>query len=218
MRTRMLVALGLLGLPTLPVDAAAQLGGRPAQDWAPTLESGRRLEGLDIENVIDALELRPTDVVADVGAGTGIFTVPLAQAVGPGGTVLAVEVDAGFLPMIQEKARTSGVSNVQTVLGAYEDPKLPRRDVTVAFFHDVLHHIEDRQGYLRALAGYMAPGSRIAVVDYDAGHPSSPHQDQPEMLISPEQVEGWMRDAGFELTDEIELFEEKFFSIYTKAR
>ncbi len=196
--------------------AAAQLGSQPAERWALTLESGRRLESLEIEEVVAAIGLRPGESVADIGAGTGIFSVPMARTVGTAGTVYSVEVDAGFLPIIEGKAREQGVGNIRTVLGEFGDPKLPVRDIDVAFFHDVLHHVEQREAYIRALAAYMAPGSRIVVVDYDKNVPGIPHADQPEMLIGPEEVAGWMRAAGFDATREIEMFPDKFFVVYTK--
>jgi tRNA A58 N-methylase Trm61 len=197
---------------------SAQLGSQPADRWALTLESGGRLERLEIEEVVAAIGLRPGDVVADIGAGTGIFSVPIARAVGSTGTVYSVEVDSGFLPLIESKAREGGVSNIRAVLGEFGDPRLPSRDVDVAFFHDVLHHIEQREAYIRALAVYMSAGSRIVVVDYDKGVPGVPHSNQPEMLIGPDDVRGWMASAGFEVTREIVMFEDKFFVIYTKTR
>ncbi|MQA89978.1 MAG: methyltransferase domain-containing protein [Gemmatimonas sp.] len=217
MKTRLAVFLGILATAALSTPASGQLGGRPAEEWAATLESGRRMEGLDIENVVRALSLSPGDVVADIGAGTGIFTVPIATQVGPSGAVLAVEVDDGFLPMIDEKARQANLTNIRPVLGGFDDPNLPRDDVDLAFFHDVLHHIQERPEYLGILADYLAQGSRVAIVDYDANHASSPHQNEPEMLITPDQVDEWMRGAGFERTEEVDLFEEKFFVIYTKT-
>ena len=195
---------------------AAQLGSRPAQDWAITLESGQRLESLEIEEVVAAIGLAPGETVADIGAGTGIFSVPMARTVGAGGTVYSVEVDAGFLPIIEGKAREQGVTNIRTVLGEFGDPKLPVRDIDVAFFHDVLHHIEQRAAYIRALAAYMGPGGRIVVVDYDMNVPGVPHSNQPEMLIAPDQVAGWMSAAGFDVTREVEMFDDKFFVVYTK--
>ena len=217
LRLRFLAPLGLLVVSaqvTTPLSAL-QLGGRPAEEWALTLESGRRLGSLEIEEVVARMGLQQGDVVADIGAGTGVFSVSLARAAGPSGTVIAVEVDAGFLPMIAQKAVDGGVENIHPVLGAFEDPKLPRRAVDVAFFHDVIHHIEKRQEYFLATAAYMAPASRIVVVDYHGGHPA-PHGDQPELQTTLREVTELMAVAGFDLTQEFELFDEKFFVVFTK--
>ncbi len=208
----------LLSSATASSLSAVQLGGRPAEEWAITLENGRRLGGLEIAEVVSLMELQPGEVVADIGAGTGIFSVPMARAVGPTGTVLAVEVDAGFLPIIDGKAQEAGVDNVRSVLGEFGDPKLPRRDVDVAFFHDVLHHIEQREAYIQTLASYMAPGGRMVVVDYDMNMPRVPHSNTPEMLVAPDQVARWMANAGFDVTREFDLFEDKFFVVYTRVR
>ena len=210
-------SMGLALASAFPAPLAAQLGSRPAEEWAITLENGRRLDALAIDRVVASIGLSPGDVVADIGAGTGIFSVPMAREVAPEGLVLAVEVDAGFLPIIESKARENGVDNVQPVLGEFGDPKLPQ-SVDVAFFHDVLHHIEQRQAYIIALAQYMSVGSRIVVVDYDMNVERVPHSNEPAMLISPDQVAGWMRAAGFEPTREVDMFDDKFFVIYTKRR
>lgn len=199
----------------LSVSVQAQLGSRPADEWVITLESGRRLESLEIEQVVASIGLAAGEVVADIGAGTGIFSVPLARAVGASGTVYAVEVDAGFLPLISAKAELGGVANVTPVLGEFTDPRLPAQ-VDVAFFHDVLHHIQDRAGYLKAMIPYLPVGSRIVVVDYDMNVPGVPHSNEPEMLISPDQVAGWMAEAGFQVTRTIDMFEDKFFVVYTR--
>jgi hypothetical protein len=130
--------------------------------------------------------------------------------------VLSVEVDSGFLPIIEQKAREQRVGNVRPVLGEFTDPRLPRRDIDVAFFHDVLHHIEQRAMYLSTLATYMQSGSRIVVVDYDGDAAGVPHANQPEMLIRPAEVARWMDAAGFDVTREIDMFDDKFFVVYTK--
>ncbi len=210
------LALVTLAFAATAVPASAQLGSQPAAQWSVTLEGGRRLEALEIDAVVAAIGLRAGDVVADIGAGTGIFSVPMARAVGAGGTVYSVEVDGGFFPLIDAKAREVGVSNIRTVLAEFGDPKLPVRDVDVAFFHDVLHHIQEREAYIRALAAYLPAGSRVVVVDYDKNVQGVPHSNQPEMLIGPDEVAAWMSAAGFDVTREVEMFEDKFFVVYTK--
>lgn len=213
---RLAAASVVLAVAVGTAPLSAQLGSRPADQWALTLESGRRMESLEIQDVVSRIGLEPGDIVAEIGAGTGIFSVPLARAVGPDGLVLAEEVDEGFLPMISDKEAQAGLDNIQPVLGRFEDPRLPRGDVDVAFFHDVLHHIADRGPYLQTTASYLRPGGRIVVVDYDMNVPGVPHSNQPEMLIGPDQVDGWMRAAGLELTRTVDMFDDKFFVIYTK--
>ena len=88
---------------TAAADEAAQLASRPVGEWQRVLDSPERLASLRIDEVVATLALRPTDVVADLGAGTGPFTVAMARAV-PSGRVYAVEVDAGFLPIIADRA------------------------------------------------------------------------------------------------------------------
>ena len=90
-----------LGLASTPADA--QLASRPAAEWKATLEAPARVEGLKIEQVVKALKLKDGDVVADLGAGTGLFEPQLAYAIGTRGRVYAVEIDKGFLDEIDRK-------------------------------------------------------------------------------------------------------------------
>lgn len=85
----------------------------------------------------------------------------------------------------------------------------------MAFFHDVLHHLQERAAYLQVLVPYMGLGSRIIVVDYDRNVEGVPHSDQPEMLISPAEVAGWMAEAGFDVSREWDLFDDRFVVRYT---
>jgi arsenite methyltransferase len=193
-------------------SVAAQLGSRPADEWRKVLDAPERIAALKVNEVIARLQLDPTDVVADLGAGTGPFDVPFAKAV-PSGAVYAVEVDEGFLPLIREKTRAAGVTNVQTVLGIFTDPKLPAA-VDVAFMHDVLHHIGDRAAYFRTLTKYLKPGARLAIIDF---HPAkSPHQDQPALQVSKEQTRAMLAELGFKPSEDIPLFEDRWFVIFSK--
>jgi ubiquinone/menaquinone biosynthesis C-methylase UbiE len=193
---------------------SAQLATRPAAEWVKTLEAPERLASLKVDEVVARLNLKPGEVVADLGAGTGPFEVALAKAVTPTGKVYAVDVDRGFFDYIAEKAKAAGVTNVQTVLGEFTDPKLPSRDVDVAFFHDVLHHIQDRQAYLKNLAAYLKPTARIVVIDYVPAQ--SPHRTQPELQVSPEQTAAWLADLGYRPSAQVDLFTDKWYVVYAR--
>jgi ubiquinone/menaquinone biosynthesis C-methylase UbiE len=196
-----------------PVVSARQLKSRPAEEWSERLERPDRVAGLKIDYIIASLGLKPGDVVADMGAGPGVLSLPMAKAVAPGGKVYAVEIDKGFLDRIAQKSQAAGVTNVATVLGAYADPKLPARDVDVALFHDVLHHIKDRAEYLKATARYVKPGGRIAVVELPA---DGSHKDEPELVVTKDQVKGWMADAGFAPVQEFDGLGDKWFVVYAR--
>ena len=191
-----------------------QLGSRPADEWIKTLDGPQRVATMKIPEIVAALKLQPGQTVADIGAGSGLFEVPLAKAVGPKGKVYAVEIDAGFFPEIQRRAADGQVTNVETILGKFTDPALPRKDIDIAFFNDVIHHIEGRPAYLKTLAGYLAPTGRVAVVDFEAG--KGPHPTAPELEVSREQLVGWMKDAGLSQVDDIKLFDDRYFLIFAK--
>lgn len=194
--------------------AAGQLASRPAAEWSKTLDRPDRIAELRTDEVIAKIGLKPGQVVADLGAGTGLFAVPMAKAVSPKGKVYAVEIDKGYFDIIAAKAREANVSNVQTVLGQFNDPSLPGSDVDVAFFHDVLHHIEDRAGYLKNLARYVKPMGRVVIIDLKPE--TSPHKDQPNLVLSEGQVSGWMAAAGFNRVENVDLSPDKFFLVFSR--
>ena len=206
-------AAALLAFGALAAPAHAQLASRPAAEWKTTLEAPTRVEGLKIEQIVTALALKSGDVVADLGAGTGLFEAQLAYAIGRG-RVYAVEIDKGFLAEIDRKVDELHIANIETVLGTPTDPKLPTSAVDLALMHDVLHHVEQRQAYLKAVAQYMKPTGRIAVVEF---HPKySPHKAEPSLVVSKEQAAAWMADAGFVPAEDIPLFADKWFVIYKR--
>ena len=198
----------------LSATPAAQLASRPAEEWVKTLDTPERLAAMRIDDVVAGMKLRPGEVVADLGAGSGPFVVPFARAVTAKGKVYAVDIDKGFFPLIERKAKDAGVANVQTVLGEFTDPKIPAADVDVAFIHDVLHHIEDRQAYLKSLTRYLKPTARIVVVDYNPAQ--SPHADQPQLQVAKEQASAWLAQAGFKPAEEVPLFTDKWFVVYRR--
>ena len=192
---RVLCLVSVLALSAGAIEtSASQLGGRPAEKWIQLLESEERVSGLKIEEVVSRLSLKPGDIVADIGAGSGVFCGPLAQAVAPRGMVLAVEIDQDLLDYIDQRAQQENIKNIKTVLGQFNDPGLTTHEVDVAFLHNVLHHIEQREVYLKALVSYLKPEGRIAVIDLIKDHPDSPHKDQRRCKsLSRSWSDGWRR-------------------------
>ena len=210
-RPHMLLVVTLALVVVAPQPGFAQLGKRTAQDWLARLETADRIAGMKISETIPRLDLKPGDHVADIGAGTGLYSIPLAKAV-PSGRVFAVDIDQDLLDIIQDKAKKENVSNVEVVLGDFDDPKLSSRQVDVAFFNDVLHHIEHRELYLKNLARYLKPNARIVVIDLLRGH-----QNEPEMQIKLDQVKQWMLGVGFQMTAEVtDLYTDKFFAVFAR--
>jgi ubiquinone/menaquinone biosynthesis C-methylase UbiE len=193
--------------------AYGQLGGRPATDWIARLERPDRVASLKTDEVIQKLKIKKGDVVADLGAGAGVFAWPFARTVAPG-TVYAVEVDKDYIPYLEKRAAEQQLTNVKAILGKYEDPLLPEK-VDLAFFHDVLHHVEKRDVYLAKVATYLKPGGRIAVIELDADKPDASHRDDPKLQVRREQVQQWMAAAGLEKDEEITgMYDDKWFVIY----
>lgn len=193
--------------------AGAQRASRPADDWVTTLEAPERVTALKIPEVVAAMKVRPGDVVADLGAGSGLLVVPLSRAVGSRGKVLAVEIDRNFFPHIQRKATAAGVTNVKTVAGEPTDPKLPE-PVDVALLHDVLHHIENPAAYMKGLARYLKPTARIVVVDYHTKE--GPHRDDPSLQVGKGEAAKLLAGIGFTPVEDVMLFPDKYFVIYRK--
>ena len=206
------LASAVMVAATLGTAVHAQLASRPVGEWQRLLDSPERIAALRIDDVVARLALKPADVVADLGTGTGPFVVAFAKAV-PSGAVYAVEIDKDFLPLIAERARAAGVANVTPVLGEFSDPKLPVA-VDVAFMHDVLHHVADRPAYVRALSRYLKPGARVAIIDYHAQR--SPHADQPQMVVSKDQARELFATVGLKVVEEIALFDEKWFLVFSR--
>src|SRR5271165_6485630 len=193
----LVVLIAVSGIPS-----RAQLAPRKADEWVTTLEGPQRIATLKIDEVLGKLSLKSGMVVADIGAGTGVFSRPLAKAVAPGGKVYAVDIQQDLLDYINKRDKDENIRNVQTVLGEFDDPKLPARDVDLAFINDVLHHIQHRDAYLKALGTYMKPTGRIAIIEMDKNDPNTPHKNQPELLVAREEILKWMSDAGFKLVQE----------------
>jgi ubiquinone/menaquinone biosynthesis C-methylase UbiE len=211
---RHLVLIASAAALLAPAGASGQLASRPAAEWIKMLDSPERIAGLQIDEILSKLPLKSGDVVADLGAGTAAFSLPLARAVGGGGRVYAVEVEQGLVDYMRDKAEAQKVTNLTPVLGRFTDPALPTRDVDLAFFHDALHHIADRTGYLAALVTYLKPTARVAIVEMDPV--TGPHRNDPTLQITKDQLNTWMATLGYEPQQTVDISGTKWLAVYAR--
>jgi len=200
----------VLALLLTAVAAAQQ---RDPKQYQQILENPDRLAALQVDRVVEALGLRPGMRVADLGAGTGVFTVPIAKAVGGDGKVYAIDVDSGLLAIVAGKAKAEGFENVETVVAGATDPRLPE-PVDLLFICDTLHHLPNQGSYVRQFAKLLRPGGRVVVIEFAEGHWPEGHE---EFTITPAQVDGWMQAAGFRRTARHTFLETNFFHVYEPA-
>ncbi len=183
---------------------AAQLEWRDAKDWIKSLEDPKRLAQLRVDERLAPLGLQPGEVVADIGAGTGVFSRAIARRVGPTGKVYAEDIQQGLVDYIAARAQAERLANIVPVLGAYDDPRLPARDVDVVWIHDVFHAIEHKERFLRALVTYLKPASRIAIVDWAKDDPAAlKFHDTLDMLVSQEEAQRLLAAVGFRPVQEV---------------
>jgi ubiquinone/menaquinone biosynthesis C-methylase UbiE len=148
----------------------AQVMGHPGASW---LERAEREQEERPSMLIRNLGLEPTDVVADVGAGTGYFSFRIAPLV-PQGKVLAVDIQPEMLDHIRRRQGETGIRNVEPILGTLDDPKLPPASVDLALLVDVYHEFSHPREMALAIARALKPGGRVALVEYRAEDASVP--------------------------------------------
>jgi ubiquinone/menaquinone biosynthesis C-methylase UbiE len=202
----------LIALVICAAVAAAIAQQRNPEDYAKTLEGAERVARMQVPRVVETLALKPGDRVADVGSGSGLFTRPIAGAVGPKGVAYAVDIDAGLLKIVERSAKEAGIENIRTVIAAADDPKLPE-PVDLVLICDALHHIGNQGPYMKTLNKYVKPGGRVAVIDFSEQWPSG-HES---MRFTVQQLDAWMKDAGFSRAASYTWLENSFFNVYRKS-
>ena len=164
------------------------------------------------KEVIERLALTPGSQVADLGAGGGYFTWYLAGAVGPQGTVYAVEIDETGLDIIKKEMNARGITNVVPIHAEPEDAKLPD-PVDLVFTCDTYHHMDDRVTYFRSLTRYLKSDGRVAILDF---HPHGFFSGLLGHGTAKEEVRREMESAGYRLTAEFDVVESQHFQVFSR--
>jgi len=177
-------------------EAAARIFDDPARDaWQMP------------DRVIAALACKPDRIVADIGSGTGYFTVRLARSVAK---VYGSDIEPGMVSYLARRASREGLANIVSVQASPDSPNLPE-PVDLILIVDTYHHIGKREAYFRRLTASLKPGGRIAIVDFK---PDSPEGPPAEFRFSPQQIESEMSAAGYTLAAKYDFLPRQNFLVF----
>lgn len=163
--------------------------------------------------VIQALKINPNDSIADIGAGTGYFSLRIAKAY-PGCTVYAGDVETGMVAYMEEQSKKQELPNHKALLLPMNKAKFPGK-VDLVLVVDTYHHIDDRTEYFSALKKMLRPGARVAIIDFTKESPEGPPA---EHRISKEELEKEMQAAGYKTVEEIKLLPYQYFVVFSPEK
>lgn len=217
-RTLALAAMTCLfaASPLAAQDMHKHHGHHPRFDdpkkWSASFDDPERDKWQKPDRIVEALALKPTDIVADIGAGTGYMAVRFARAL-KGGTVLAVDIEPNMVKHMAERAKAAGIDNLRGVIGGAQSPNLPEA-VDVAFLLNVYHHIDARPAYFKQLRASLKPGGRVAIVDF---RPDAPAGAPKHMRISAETITEEMKAAGYKPAGSFDFLPRQSFLVFQVA-
>jgi ubiquinone/menaquinone biosynthesis C-methylase UbiE len=190
----------------------AQVMGHQGADW---LERPERAETEMPDRVVKQMRLKLTDVVADIGAGTGYFSFRLSRAV-PQGKVYAVDIQPEMLAIIEQRKRSLKADNVVSVLGTEMDATLPAQQVDVVLLVDAYHEFSFPREMMESIVRGLKPGGRVIQVEYRAEDPDVPIKQIHKMSV--DQARKEMAAAGLVWRETRDFLPQQHFIVYEKPR
>jgi predicted methyltransferase len=184
--------------------------------WAGSFEREGR-EVYDKRNeIVAASGVKPGMTVADVGAGSGLFTRLFAQQVGATGKVYAIDITRNFIENIVPRLRGEGINNVEGVVNTPQDVPLPAASVDVAFVSDTYHHFEYPQAMLRAIRAALKPGGTIVIVEFERIEGVSRKRVLEHVRAGKETVIKEVEAEGFKLIEDRKFMQQNYFIRFVK--
>jgi predicted methyltransferase len=208
-----LLAAAAQAAPPTPSDrATATHSFADVAQWSKVFDDPKRDVWQKPRELVAALALPAGATVADLGAGTGYFEPYLAAAVGPTGSVLAVETEPTLVAHLRQRAEQEHLTTVTPLLASFDNPRLPAASLDLLLIVDTYHHLDHRRRYLPQLARALRPGGRIAIVDWKPG--KLPEGPEPDHKLPPEQVIAEMQAAGYTLVAQPDVLPYQYFLIF----
>lgn len=187
-----------------------------AAQWQDRFERESREIYRQRQAILNAVRVRSGETIADVGAGSGLFTMLFAEAVGPNGKVYAVDISTSFLQLIDQRAAEAGVKNVQTILASAQATQLPRNSVDRAFICDTYHHFEQPGSTMASIHQALRPGGELVVIDFIKIPGQSSAWIMSHVRATQAEVIREIEAAGFKLVEEEALLKENYFLRFRK--
>jgi len=170
------------------------------------------------DKIVAACDVKPGSTVADIGAGTGLFTRLFSKAVGNDGKVLAVDISQNFLDHISLAAREARLTNVETVLCKTDSTELPPASVDLAYICDTYHHFEFPMKTMASLHQALKPGGRVVLIDFRRVAGESTDWTMNHVRAGQEVFEKEVLEAGFrKVSEKTGLLSENYFVIFEKT-
>jgi SAM-dependent methyltransferase len=188
--------------------------GVMSADGAPWLTRPEREEEEQPDRALDEIAIVKGSTVADIGAGSGAITWRLAERVGPAGKVYANDIQPRMLELLRQNMAQRKIANVETVLGAVDDPKLPSSSVDLELMIDVYHEFSHPQEMLRHLRDALKPGGRMVLLEYRGEDPAIPILPAHKMTVA--MVKSEVEPEGFRLDKTIEALPRQHILIFKK--
>ena len=187
------ITVAILGV-TAFAQATHPVSGRRIADvmghqGAAWLERPEREQEEAPSKAIAALNIRPGHVIADVGAGSGYYTVRLADAVGSSGRVYATDIQPEMLALIKKKIDARSPGNVELILGTETDARLPAAAIDMALMVDVYHELAQPQTFLRSLKGALKPDGRLVLIEFRKEDAAVPIRLEHKMSVREARLE-----------------------------
>jgi ubiquinone/menaquinone biosynthesis C-methylase UbiE len=197
-------ALGTAGQTGTPPRAGQIFPEHTARDeWQKPVE------------IIEALDLKPGDAVADIGAGAGYFTGWLSQAVGPQGQVYAVDISEEAIRLLNEKIGFYPIKNIKPVLCTESELKLPPQSLDLAFLLNTFSVVKEKETMLANVMMALRDRGRLTIIDWNAGKNGPPGPPRDERL-SEERVIKMAEQTGFRLVHRHEMLPSQYFLEFAK--
>lgn len=132
---------------------------------------------------IRALRIEPGQVIADIGAGSGYYSLLLSKAVGPQGRIYATDIQPEMLAILERKLKAQSIDNVQLVLGTEQETRLPDASVDLAIMVDVYHELQHPQAFLQAVKRALKPGGQLVLIEFRKEDPNVPIREEHKMSV-----------------------------------